>query len=81
MAHLPPGAAEDAVVAEAARRKIGLYGMGPYRTISYKTISSGTGADENVPYETVPQLVIGFGTLSERQIRQGIATIGDLLRA
>ena len=63
---LPPGADEAAVVAEAARRKIGLYGMNPYRTGSYKTL---------------PQLVIGFGTLSERQIRQGIATIGDLLRA
>ena len=66
------------MVAEAARRKVGLHGMGPYRTISSETISSGTGADENVPSETVPQLVIGFGTLSERQIRQGIATVGDL---
>ena len=46
---------------------IGLYGMGPYRASSYDDV--------------VPQLVIGFGTLSERQIRQGIATVGDLLRA
>jgi GntR family transcriptional regulator / MocR family aminotransferase len=27
-----------------------------------------------------PQLVLGFGNLSERTIRQGIAAIGDLLR-
>ena len=46
--------------------QVGLYGMSPYRS---------------VPRRGAPQLVIGFGTLSERQIRQGIATVGDLLRA
>jgi GntR family transcriptional regulator/MocR family aminotransferase len=62
---LPPGADEETVAAEAARRGVGLYPMGPYRAIS-----SGT----------VPQLVLGFGTLSERQIRAGIATVADLIR-
>ena len=44
--------------------------MSPYRTIARETGSP----------EPVPQLVLGFGTLSERQIRHGIATVGDLLR-
>ena len=77
---LPAGAEEDAVVAEAARRKVGLYGMGPYRMISPPTPSIGAGADERDPHEDIQQLVLGFGTLSERQIRHGIATVGDLLR-
>ena len=44
---LPPGADEEAVVAEAARRKIGLYGMGPYRTartnVGFRSWSSASG--------------------------------------
>ena len=31
MAHLPDGADEDAVVAQALRRSVGLYGMAPFR--------------------------------------------------
>lgn len=60
---LPAGADEDAVVAEARRRSIGLYGMSTYR------------ADSTGP----PELVLGFGNLSESKIKQGIATIADLL--
>ena len=30
--------------------------------------------------EEPAQLVLGFGTLGERAIRDGIATVGDLLR-
>jgi GntR family transcriptional regulator/MocR family aminotransferase len=29
---------------------------------------------------TPPQLVLGFGNLSERAIQKGIAALGDLLR-
>jgi GntR family transcriptional regulator / MocR family aminotransferase len=65
VAHLPEDSSEQAVVTAARQRSIGLVGMSHYRF---------TGA------VTPPQLVLGFGNLSERSIRQGIATIGDLLR-
>ena len=64
VAHLPAHVDETAVVAAAAARSVGIYGMSDYRA---------DGAT------TPPQLVLGLGTLSERAIRDGIATIGDLL--
>ncbi len=66
VAHLPSGADEQAVVDQARARAVGLYGMGACRP------SGLTGP---------PQLVLGFGNLSESAIERGIATIGDLLRA
>ena len=71
VAHLPhgadgaDGADETAVIAAARERSVGIYGMSEYRS------SRGT---------TPPQLVLGFGNLSERAIEAGIARIGDLLR-
>jgi GntR family transcriptional regulator / MocR family aminotransferase len=65
VAHLPPGADEQAVVAAAHRRSVGLYGMAPQR------------AD---PAGAPPQLVLGFGNVSERAIESGIAAVADLLR-
>jgi GntR family transcriptional regulator/MocR family aminotransferase len=65
VAHLPGAADEQAIVAAARDRSIGLYGMSGYR------------AD----HATEPaQLVLGFGNLSESAIRTGIATVSDLLR-
>jgi GntR family transcriptional regulator/MocR family aminotransferase len=63
--HLPESSDEQSVIAAAAERSVGLYGMGPNRS---------TGA--TIP----PQLVLGFGNLTERAIRNGIATVGDLLQ-
>jgi GntR family transcriptional regulator/MocR family aminotransferase len=65
VAHLPDGADEEAIVAEALRRSVGLYGMGPFRA------SRGPAP---------PQLVLGFGLVSERAIEAGIAAVADLLR-
>ena len=65
MAHLPEGADEDAVVAQALRRSVGLYGMTPFRAA-------------RVP--APPQLVLGFGLTGERAIEAGIAAVADLLR-
>jgi GntR family transcriptional regulator/MocR family aminotransferase len=65
VAHLPEGADEDAVVAEALRRSVGLYGMAPFRAV-------------RVP--APPQLVLGFGLTGERAIEAGIAAVADLLR-
>ena len=65
VAHLPEAADEDAVVAEALRRSVGLYGMAPFRATR--------GA-------APPQLVLGFGLVSERAIEAGIAAVADLLR-
>jgi GntR family transcriptional regulator/MocR family aminotransferase len=65
VAHLPEGADEDAVVAEALRRSVGLYGMAPFRAT-------------RVP--APPRLVLGFGLTGERAIEAGIAAVADLLR-
>jgi len=64
VAHLPDGVDEPRVVAEAARREVGLYGMSGFRA---------DGAT------TPPQLVLGFGNLGDRAVAEGIATVADLL--
>jgi GntR family transcriptional regulator / MocR family aminotransferase len=66
VAHLPGSVDEQAVVAAARDRSVGLYGMSAHRS---------TGAT------TPPQLVLGFGNLGERAIHAGIAAVGDLLQA
>ena len=64
VAHLPAGADEQAVVAAARERRVGLYGMGNFRA---------------VPAAGPPQLVLGFGQVGERAIEPGIAAVADLL--
>jgi GntR family transcriptional regulator / MocR family aminotransferase len=64
VAHLADHADEQAIVDEARGRSIGLYGMSSYRL-----------ADRSGP----PQLVLGFGNLSEPAIERGIAAVSDLL--
>jgi GntR family transcriptional regulator/MocR family aminotransferase len=66
VAGLPPGAAEADVVERAAARGIGLYGMSGQRS---------TGNPDP------PQLVLGFGNLSETAIATGLHRITDLLQA
>jgi GntR family transcriptional regulator/MocR family aminotransferase len=64
IAHLPAAADEQAVVAAARKRRVGLYGMSNFRA----TRAAGT-----------PQLVLGFGQVSERAIEPGVAAVADLL--
>ncbi len=64
VAGLPPGTDEDAVVAAAAERSVGLQGLARYRSDR----RSGP-----------PGIVFGFGDLRETSIRSGIAAIADLL--
>jgi GntR family transcriptional regulator / MocR family aminotransferase len=64
VAHLPAQADERAVVAAARERRVGLYGMGRYR-------ATGGAAP--------PQLVVGFGAVSERAIEPGVAAVAGLL--
>ena len=64
VARLPEHLDEQAVVAAARTRSIGLYGMSEFR-------SSGATRP--------PELVLGFGNLSEGAIERGIAAISDLL--
>jgi GntR family transcriptional regulator / MocR family aminotransferase len=64
VAHLAHQADEQATVAAASARSVGLYGMSSYRP------SGDSGP---------PQLVLGFGNLSSEAIERGIATISDLL--
>lgn len=65
VAHLPASADEQAIVEQARERSVGLYGMSMYR------------ANGNT---RPPELVLGFGNLSEAQIERGIAAISDLLQ-
>ena len=64
VAHLPASADEEAVAAAALERQVGLYPMGGHR-------ATGSTAP--------PQLVMGFGQVSERSINAGIAAVADLL--
>ena len=66
VAHLPDSADEQAVVRAARERSVGLYGMARHRA-----------ARAAAP----PQLVLGFGNVSERAVEPGIAAVADLLRA
>jgi GntR family transcriptional regulator / MocR family aminotransferase len=64
VAYLPAGTDEQQLVAAAAERDVGLYGMSAYR--------SNTAAEP-------PALVLGYGRLSESAIRLGVSKIADLL--
>jgi GntR family transcriptional regulator / MocR family aminotransferase len=61
---LPEHLDEAATVSAARTRSIGLYGMSGFR-------SSGATRP--------PELVLGFGNLSEESIEHGIGAIADLL--
>jgi GntR family transcriptional regulator/MocR family aminotransferase len=65
VARLPDGADEQAVVAAARERSVGLYGMSGYRS---------DGATRPAA------LVLGFGNLAEPAIVRGVETVADLLR-
>lgn len=65
VAHLPAPADEHAVAAAARQRLVGLYPMDTYRA------TPATGHP--------PQLVLGFGQVSEHSIEPAIASIADLL--
>jgi GntR family transcriptional regulator / MocR family aminotransferase len=65
VAQLPESVDEQDLIAAARARSVGLHGMGELR-------SSGR--------TTPPQLVLGFGNVTERAIRAGILAIADLLR-
>ena len=64
VAPLPPGANEAAVIAAAAARSVGLYGMSAYRS------------DQS---EHPGRLLIGFGNIAEHNIAEGIELVADLL--
>ncbi|MEU5318255.1 PLP-dependent aminotransferase family protein [Streptomyces sp. NPDC021056] len=64
VAHLPATADEHALVGAARTRGVGLYGMSVCRT---------SQAAEP------PQLVLGFGDVTERAIAEGVAAVTDLL--
>ncbi|MEU5890921.1 PLP-dependent aminotransferase family protein [Streptomyces sp. NPDC047461] len=64
VAHLPATADEHALVGAARTRGVGLYGMSACRT-----------SQAAAP----PQLVLGFGDVTERAIAEGVAAVADLL--
>lgn len=66
VAQLPAGADEQAIIAAARRRSVGLYGMSNYRL---------------TPQTRTAQLVLGFGNLTTDRIHEGIRIAADLLQA
>jgi len=64
VAHLPHSSDEQAVVAAARERLVGLRGMASYRA---------------TPGAAAPQLVLGFGNVSEHAIEPAISAVADLL--
>lgn len=65
VAHLPATLAEQSIIAAARTRSVGLYGMSPHRSTHSPT---------------PPQLILGFGNLTDRAIHQGISLIAPLLQ-
>jgi GntR family transcriptional regulator / MocR family aminotransferase len=65
VAHLPDGADEQTIIEQARARSIGLEGMSSYR------LSARDGP---------PELVLGFGNLSEAAIERGVVAVANLLR-
>jgi GntR family transcriptional regulator/MocR family aminotransferase len=63
VAWLPPDLDETTVVDEAARRGLGVYGVGPYRISS-----RGRGG-----------LIFGYATLNERVIAEGVGILADVV--
>ena len=63
---LPDGHAEAQVVAGCAERSVRVYGLSRYRS---------DGATEP------PELLLGFGNLTEAAIRRGVAVLGEVLHA
>jgi GntR family transcriptional regulator / MocR family aminotransferase len=63
VAWLPPDLDEADVVDAAARRGLGVYGVGPYRISS-----DGPGG-----------LIFGYATLSERMIAEGVAVLAEVI--
>ncbi len=70
---LPAGVDEDRVVAGAAAEGVVVRGLTDYRV---------TASDDATPGRALPPaLVIGFGNVTPRQIRQGIGVLGALVEA
>ena len=66
---LPAGVDEERVVAGAAAEGVAVRGLSDYRVTP----------DDEAPREPLPPaLVIGFGNVTTRQIREGIGVLGEL---
>jgi GntR family transcriptional regulator/MocR family aminotransferase len=66
VAQLAPGASETAIVEAPQARGVGIYGM---------------SANRSTRSPEPPQLVLGFGNLSQRAIIDGITQAAPLLQA
>jgi GntR family transcriptional regulator / MocR family aminotransferase len=69
---LPDGTSERAVVATAATMGVRVNGLDHYRFVTADT--------EAAPDQRPPALVLGFGNVTEHQIRRGIRTLAEAAR-
>jgi GntR family transcriptional regulator/MocR family aminotransferase len=72
---LPPDLDEASIVAEAARRGLGVYGIAPYR------ISAGGDQGGGQRGGGGQGLLFGYAGLNERAIREGIDILADVVAA
>ena len=70
---LPPDLDEASIVAEAARRGLGVYGIAPYRISE----SGGQGGGQRAGGGQ--GLLFGYAGLNERAIREGIDILADVV--
>jgi GntR family transcriptional regulator/MocR family aminotransferase len=69
---LPDGTSERAVVDTAATMGVRVNGLGHYRLVP--------ADDRAAPDEHRPALVLGFGNVTEHQIRRGVRTLAEAVR-
>ncbi len=69
---LPAGVDEGRIVAQARAEGVAVRGLGDYRV---------TVDDQAPGVDWPPALVIGFGNVTTRQIREGIGALGELVAA
>ena len=80
--HLPDGSSERSVVATAASLGVRVNALGDYRfTAAEAGAGAGTGTDTGTDAGPLPPaLVLGFGNVSEQQIRRGVRAIAEAVR-
>jgi GntR family transcriptional regulator/MocR family aminotransferase len=69
---LPDGVCEQAVVRAARSMSVGVRALSDYRF--------GAGSSRAQPYPWSPALVLGFGNVTENQIRRGIRVLAEAVR-
>jgi DNA-binding transcriptional MocR family regulator len=86
---VPDGSDENALVREAASRRVGVVGLaahygggggGPAAALAAGGASAPLARDEGAQGAPAPGLVLGFGNLPAPAIRRGVALLAEAAR-